>query len=61
MLVGPGYDVQKADNVGRLDFLRQWQLFLNRLEPGDEVAVFFAGRGGDRRAELPLAARRASH
>ena len=44
-LVGLGYDVQKADNVGRLDFLRQWQLFLNRLEPGDEAAVFFAGHG----------------
>lgn len=44
-LAGLGYDVQKADNVGRLDFLRQWQLFLNRLEPGDEAAVFFAGHG----------------
>ncbi|HSA66990.1 MAG TPA: caspase family protein, partial [Methyloceanibacter sp.] len=44
-LTGLGYDVQKADNVGRLDFLRQWQLFLNRLEPGDEAAVFFAGHG----------------
>jgi TPR repeat protein len=44
-LVGLGYDVQKADNVGRTDFLRQWQLFLNRLDPGDEAAVFFAGHG----------------
>lgn len=44
-LTGLGYDVQKADNVGRLDFLRQWQLFLNRLEPGDEATVFFAGHG----------------
>jgi hypothetical protein len=44
-LVGLGYDVHKADNVGRLDFLRQWQLFLNRLEPGDEAAVYFAGHG----------------
>ena len=44
-LVGLGYDVQKADNVGRTDFLRQWQLFLNRLEPGDDAAVFFAGHG----------------
>ena len=40
-----GYAVQKAENVGRLDFLRQWQLFLNRLNPGDEAAVFFAGHG----------------
>ena len=44
-LAGLGYDVQKADNVGRTDFLRQWQLFLNRLEPGDDAAVFFAGHG----------------
>jgi len=44
-LVGLGYDVHKADNVGRLDFLRQWQLFLNRLEPGDQAAVYFAGHG----------------
>lgn len=40
-----GYDVQQVENVSRLDFLRQWQLFLNRLEPGDEAAVFFAGHG----------------
>ena len=44
-LVGIGYEVKKADNVGRTDFLRQWQLFLNRLEPGDDAAVFFAGHG----------------
>ena len=44
-LAGLGYDVQKADNVGRTDFLRQWQLFLNRLEPGGDAAVFFAGHG----------------
>jgi Caspase domain len=40
-----GYDVQQADNVSRLDFLRQWQHFLNRIEPGDEAALFFAGHG----------------
>ncbi|MFZ0398381.1 MAG: caspase family protein [Methyloceanibacter sp.] len=40
-----GYDVQQADNVSRLDFLRQWQRFLNRIEPGDEAALFFAGHG----------------
>jgi hypothetical protein len=40
-----GYDVQEADNVSRLDFLRQWQRFLNRLAPGDEGALFFAGHG----------------
>jgi len=40
-----GYDVQQADNVARLDFLRQWQQFLNRIEPGDDAALFFAGHG----------------
>ncbi len=40
-----GYDVQQADNVSRLDFLRQWQRFLNRIEPGNEAALFFAGHG----------------
>jgi Caspase domain len=40
-----GYDVQQADNVSRLDFLRQWQQFLNRMEPGDEAAIDFAGHG----------------
>lgn len=44
-LAGLGYQVQSAENTGRLDFLRQWQLFLNRLEPGDETAIFFAGHG----------------
>ena len=40
-----GYEVEEADNVARLDFLRQWQHFLNRIEPGDEAAFFFAGHG----------------
>src|SRR4029079_3495939 len=44
-LAALGYDVQKADNITRLDFLRHWQLFLNRLEPGAEDAVYFAGHG----------------
>jgi uncharacterized caspase-like protein len=37
--------VEEADNVARLDFLRQWQHFLNRIAPGDEAAFFFAGHG----------------
>jgi formylglycine-generating enzyme required for sulfatase activity len=40
-----GYDVLEADNVTRLDFVRQWQTFLNRIDPGDEAAFFFAGHG----------------
>ena len=35
----------EAENVGRLEFLRSWQQFLNRIEPGDEVAFFYAGHG----------------
>ncbi len=42
---GMGYEVAKAENVGRLDFLRNWSIFLNGIEPGDEVAFFFAGHG----------------
>jgi hypothetical protein len=44
-LKGLGYDVIEANNVARLEFLRQWQQFLNRIEPGDEAAFFFAGHG----------------
>jgi uncharacterized caspase-like protein len=40
-----GYEVIEADNVARLDFVRQWQTFLNRIDPGDESAFFFAGHG----------------
>lgn len=44
-LKGLGYDVIEASNVARIDFLRQWQQLLNRVEPGDEAAFFFAGHG----------------
>jgi formylglycine-generating enzyme required for sulfatase activity len=40
-----GYDVVVVENAARLDFMRQWQSFLNHIEPGDETAVFFAGHG----------------
>lgn len=40
-----GYEVEQAENVTRLDFLRQWQRFLNRIEAGDEAALYFAGHG----------------
>jgi hypothetical protein len=35
-----GYDVQEADNVARLDFLRQWQRFLNRIERATRPRCF---------------------
>jgi hypothetical protein len=44
-LKGLGYEVIQAENVGRPEFLRSWQQFLNRIEPGDEVAFFYAGHG----------------
>lgn len=44
-LAAIGFEVLRADNVGRLEFNRIWQRFLNRLEPGDTAAFFFAGHG----------------
>lgn len=40
-----GYDVVIVENAARLDFMRQWQSFLNGIAPGDETAMFFAGHG----------------
>ncbi|MBZ0148896.1 MAG: caspase family protein [Pseudorhodoplanes sp.] len=44
-LAAIGFEVLRAENVGRLEFNRIWQRFLNRLEPGDTMAFFFAGHG----------------
>jgi hypothetical protein len=40
-----GIEVIRAENVRRLEFNRAWQRFLNRIDPGDTVAVYFAGHG----------------
>ena len=40
-----GFDVIKAEDVGRSAFNQAWQQLLNKLAPGDEVAVFFSGHG----------------
>jgi formylglycine-generating enzyme required for sulfatase activity len=40
-----GFDTAIEENVARLAFTRAWQRFLNRLEPGDTAALFFAGHG----------------
>jgi hypothetical protein len=40
-----GFDVIKAEDVGRPAFNQAWQQLLNKLAPGDEVAVFFSGHG----------------
>jgi hypothetical protein len=44
-LAAVGFEVLRGENVARLEFNRLWQRFLNRLEPGDTVAFFFAGHG----------------
>ena len=40
-----GFEATVEENVARLAFTRAWQRFLNRLEPGDTAALFFAGHG----------------
>jgi uncharacterized caspase-like protein len=40
-----GFEVIRAENVRRLEFNRVWQRFLNRIDPGDTVVVYFAGHG----------------
>jgi hypothetical protein len=40
-----GFETVVEENVARLPFTRAWQKFLNRLEPGDTAALFFAGHG----------------
>ena len=40
-----GFEVIKAEDVGRSAFNLAWQQLLNKLSPGDEVAVFFSGHG----------------
>src|SRR5262245_16388924 len=40
-----GFEATVEENVPRLAFTRAWQRFLNKLEPGDTAALFFAGHG----------------
>jgi hypothetical protein len=40
-----GFEVIKAEDVGRSAFNLAWQQLLNKLGPGDEVTVFFSGHG----------------
>jgi hypothetical protein len=44
-LQGLGYQVIAAENADRRGFNENWQKFLTAIEPGDEVAFFFAGHG----------------
>src|SRR5262245_1757881 len=40
-----GFDTAVEENVAKLAFTPAWQRFLNRLQPGDTAALFFAGHG----------------
>src|SRR5262245_30023468 len=40
-----GFETMVEENVARLAFARAWHRLLNRLEPGDTAALFFAGHG----------------
>ena len=44
-LRGLGYETTLSENAGRLELIRQWQQFLNRIEPGDVAALYFSGHG----------------
>jgi formylglycine-generating enzyme required for sulfatase activity len=44
-LRGLGFDTTVEENIGKLAFSRAWQKLLNRLQPGDTAALFFAGHG----------------
>ena len=40
-----GFETTVEENLQKVPFTRAWQKFLNRLEPGDTAALFFAGHG----------------
>jgi formylglycine-generating enzyme required for sulfatase activity len=40
-----GFDVIKAEDVGRSTFHHSWQQLLDKVALGDEVAVFYSGHG----------------
>src|SRR5262245_55654841 len=40
-----GFEVVLAEDTSRAVFLRAWQSFLNKVEPGDVTAIYFSGHG----------------
>src|SRR5436305_5979111 len=40
-----GFQVVKAENATRSEFLRTWQRFLDQVQPGDVTTIYFAGHG----------------
>ena len=44
-LASLGFEVVRAENVGRGAFNAEWQKFLDKLQPGDTAAIYFSGHG----------------
>jgi hypothetical protein len=40
-----GFEVVRAENVGRGAFNAEWQKFLDKLQPDDMAAIYFSGHG----------------
>src|ERR1700682_2457762 len=40
-----GFEVVRAENVGRGAFNAEWQQFLDKLQPDDTAAIYFSGHG----------------
>ena len=40
-----GFEVVRAENVGRGAFNAEWQKFLDKVQPGDTAAIYFSGHG----------------
>lgn len=40
-----GFDVERGENLTRAQFNVLWQKFLDKVAPGDTVALFFSGHG----------------
>jgi uncharacterized caspase-like protein len=40
-----GFEVVRAENVGRGSFNAEYQKFLDKLQPDDTAAIYFSGHG----------------
>ena len=44
-LASLGFEVVRAENVGRGAFNAEWQKFLDKVQPGDTAAIYYSGHG----------------
>jgi len=44
-LASLGFEVVRAENVGRGAFNAMWQKFLDKVQPGDTAAIYYSGHG----------------